>query len=46
MFRVSLYVRVKYIAPLEEHYHNLRYTTFQERGKTTGQGNAIASKEQ
>jgi hypothetical protein len=35
-----------YIAPLEEHCHNSKNTTFQERGKTTGWGDAIASKEQ
>jgi hypothetical protein len=36
----------QYIAPLAEHCHNSKNTTFQERGKTTGQGDAIASKEQ
>jgi hypothetical protein len=35
----------EYIAPLEEHCHNSKNTTFQERGKTTGQDDAIASKE-
>jgi hypothetical protein len=34
-----------FIAPLEEHCHNSKNTTYQERGKTTGRGNAIASKE-
>jgi hypothetical protein len=34
------------IAPPAEHCHNLKNTTFQERGKTTGQGDAIAPKEQ
>jgi hypothetical protein len=34
------------IAPLEEHCHNSKNTTFQERGTTTGRGDAIASKEQ
>jgi hypothetical protein len=33
------------IAPLEEQYHNSKNTTFQERGKTTGLGDAIALKE-
>jgi hypothetical protein len=36
----------EYIAPLEERCHNSKNTTFQERGKTTGWGDAIASKEQ
>jgi hypothetical protein len=40
-----MYVRV-YIAPLEEHCHNPKNTTFQEKGKTIGRGDAIASKEQ
>jgi hypothetical protein len=40
MFGVYLH-----IAPLEEHCHNSKNTTFQERRKTTGQGDAIASKE-
>jgi hypothetical protein len=35
-----------HITPLEEHCHNQKNTTFQERGKSTGQGEAIASKEQ
>jgi hypothetical protein len=35
-----------HIAPLEEHFHNSKNTTFQERGKTTRLGDAIASKEQ
>jgi hypothetical protein len=30
---------------IEEHYHNSKNTTFQERGKTTGQDDAITSKE-
>jgi hypothetical protein len=34
-----------HIAPLAEHCRNLKNTTFQERGKTTGWGDAIASKE-
>jgi hypothetical protein len=38
-------VVVYYIAPLEEQCHNSINTTFQERGKTTGRGEAIASKE-
>jgi hypothetical protein len=33
------------IAPPEEHCHNSKNTTFQERGKTTGRDNATASKE-
>jgi hypothetical protein len=33
-------------APLEEHCHNSKNTTFHERGKTIGRGDAIASKEQ
>jgi hypothetical protein len=33
------------IAPPAEHCHNLKNTTFQERGKTTGHGDAIASTE-
>jgi hypothetical protein len=35
-----------HIAPLEEHCHNSKNTAFQQRGKTTGRGDAIASKEQ
>jgi hypothetical protein len=35
-----------YIVPLEEHCRNSKNTNFQERGKTTGRGDAIASKEQ
>jgi hypothetical protein len=35
----------EHIAPLEEHCHNSKNTTFQERGKTTGRGDAVASKE-
>jgi hypothetical protein len=31
---------------LEEHCHNSKNTTFQERETTTGQGDAFASKEQ
>jgi hypothetical protein len=31
--------------PLEELCHNSKNTSFQEREKTTGTGNAIASKE-
>jgi hypothetical protein len=34
-----------YVAPLEEHCHKSKNTTFQERGKTTGRGDAVASKE-
>jgi hypothetical protein len=34
------------IASLEENCHNSKNTTFQERGKTTGRGDAIALKEQ
>jgi hypothetical protein len=37
---------LSHIAPLEEHCHNLENTTFQERGNTTGQGDAITPKEQ
>jgi hypothetical protein len=36
----------KHIAPPAEHCRNSKNTTFQERGKTTGQGDAITSKEQ
>jgi hypothetical protein len=32
--------------PLEEHCNNSKNTTFQERGITIGQGDAITSKEQ
>jgi hypothetical protein len=35
-----------HIAPLEENSYNLKNATFQEWGKTTGQGDVIASKEQ
>jgi hypothetical protein len=35
-----------HIALPEEHFHNSKNTTFQQRGKTTGRGDAIASKEQ
>jgi hypothetical protein len=38
--------KVRHIAPPAEHCHNSKNTTFQERGKTTGRGDAIASKEQ
>jgi hypothetical protein len=34
-----------HIALLEENCQNLKNTTFQETGKTTGRGDAIASKE-
>jgi hypothetical protein len=34
----------KHIEPVEEHCHNSKNTTFQERGKTTGGGDAITSK--
>jgi hypothetical protein len=34
-----------HITSLEEHCHNSKYTAFQERGKTTGWGDAIPSKE-
>jgi hypothetical protein len=37
---------LSHFAPIEEHCHNSKNTTFQEKGKTTGQGDAIASKEQ
>jgi hypothetical protein len=33
------------IAPPAEHCHNSKNTTLQDRGKTTGRGAAIASKE-
>jgi hypothetical protein len=33
------------ITPPAEHCHNSKNTTFQERGKTTGRGDATASKE-
>jgi hypothetical protein len=36
----------EHFAPLEEHCNNSKNATFQERGKTTGQGDATASKEQ
>jgi hypothetical protein len=36
----------KHIAPVEEYCHNSKNTNFQKRGKTTGRGDAIASKEQ
>jgi hypothetical protein len=36
----------QHIAPLDEHRHISKNTTFQERGETTGWGDAIASKEQ
>jgi hypothetical protein len=39
------YPRPFHIAPLEEHCHSSKNTTFQERGNTTGRGDAIASKE-
>jgi hypothetical protein len=39
------YHLLQHIAPPAEHCHNLKNTTFQERGKTTGRGDAIASKE-
>jgi hypothetical protein len=34
------------LSPLEEHCHNSKNTTFQKRGKTTGRGDAVTSKEQ
>jgi hypothetical protein len=34
-----------HIAPLEEQCHSLKNTTFQESGKTTDRGDAIATKE-
>jgi hypothetical protein len=36
---------MKCTATLAEHCHNLKNMTFQERGKTTDWGDAIASKE-
>jgi hypothetical protein len=36
---------IDHIALLEEHCHNSKNTTFQEGEKTTGQGDAVASKE-
>jgi hypothetical protein len=44
--RHGLCPSVQHIAPIEEHCHNSKNTAFQERGKTTGMGDAIASKEQ
>jgi hypothetical protein len=38
-------VLIQHVAPLEEHCHKSKNTTFQEKGKTTGQGDAIPSKE-
>jgi hypothetical protein len=35
---------IQHITPLEEQSHNSKNTTFHERGKTTGQGDAIAPK--
>jgi hypothetical protein len=35
----------EHITPLEEHGHNSKDTTFQERGKITGRGDEIAPKE-
>jgi hypothetical protein len=35
-----------YIPHLEEHCHNSKNTTFQQREKTTGQGDAVTSNEQ
>jgi hypothetical protein len=35
----------EYITPIEEMCHNSKSTTFQEKRKTTGWGDAIASKE-
>jgi hypothetical protein len=37
---------VDHVASLEEHCHNSKNTAFQERGKNTGWGDAIISKEQ
>jgi hypothetical protein len=34
-----------HITPLENHCHNSKNTTFQERGKTAGRGDAVTSKE-
>jgi hypothetical protein len=40
-------VRVQqHIAPLDEHCHNSKNTNFQERGKTTGGGEATTPKKQ
>jgi hypothetical protein len=36
---------IQHFAPLGEHCHNSKNTTFQDSGKTTGRGDAIASKE-
>jgi hypothetical protein len=45
-----IFVRIRSISdtfpPLEEGYHNSKNTTFQERVKSTGQGDAVESKEQ
>jgi hypothetical protein len=41
-----LIVTKHHISPLGEQCHNSKYTAFQERGKTTDRGDAIASKEQ
>jgi hypothetical protein len=43
MIKASIFTR--HITPIAEHCHNSKNTTFQERGKTTGRGDAIASKE-
>jgi hypothetical protein len=37
-------VLIQHVAPPEEHCHNSKNTTFQERGKTTGRGDAIVIK--
>jgi hypothetical protein len=46
MMEIRCRGHIRHTAPLQEHCHNSKNTTFQERGKTTGQGDAIASKEQ
>jgi hypothetical protein len=37
---------IQHTTPPAEHCHNSKNTTFKERGKTTGQADAITSEEQ
>jgi hypothetical protein len=43
---ITSFAVVLHVTPPAEHCHNSKHTTFQERVKTTGRGDAIASKDQ
>jgi hypothetical protein len=45
IYKITSFI-CKHVAPLEEHCHDSKDSTFQKRRKTTDRGNAIISKEQ